>query len=267
MKPPRNLLFFFVGVFFLSVVPMKSFAKEVNIYSQMVKLALVPGGKYEIGGAGRYNKRFTVWPRKVINFQPFYVMESQVEQQLWDLCVKEGPCQRQSWHNLASKNSPAGGPSWDNITTQFVPWINSVTSQQFRLMTESEWEYIVGSSSDGSDYYSWGDKVGTNNAACRGCGSQWDARFPAPSKSFKPNKYGIYDLQGNLSEYLEDCQNPNYDNMPEDGSAQLSGVCSMRMIRGGSYMSDPDYLKRFYRSVAWSKVESAYIGFRLALDD
>ena len=58
-------------------------------------------------------------------------------------------------------------------------------------------------------------------ANCDGCGSKWDDQQTAPVGSFAPNKFGLYDMVGNVLEWTEDCLHENYNGAPADGSAWL----------------------------------------------
>jgi formylglycine-generating enzyme required for sulfatase activity len=66
-------------------------------------------------------------------------------------------------------------------------------------------------------------------------GSQWDNKQTAPVGSFKPNAFGLYDMQGNVWQWVEDCYKDNHDGAPTDGSAVASVDCRSRVVRGGSW--------------------------------
>ena len=100
-----------------------------------------------------------------------------------------------------------------------------MTGRPYRLLSEAEWEYAARAGT--TTAYSWGDEIGKNNANCNGCGSEWDSRRTAPVGSFAPNQFGLYDMHGNVWEWVEDCLHDNYKGAPEDGSAWIAqGDCS-----------------------------------------
>jgi formylglycine-generating enzyme required for sulfatase activity len=87
----------------------------------------------------------------------------------------------------------------------------------YRLLTEAEYEYATRAGTETA--YPWGAEIGKGNANCNGCGSQWDGKQTAPVGSFAPNRFGLYDMVGNVWEWVEDCVHPSYNDAPTDGSA------------------------------------------------
>jgi formylglycine-generating enzyme required for sulfatase activity len=104
-------------------------------------------------------------------------------------------------------------------------------------------------------------------ANCAGCGSKWDSERTAPVGSFPPNKFGLYDMVGNVWEWTEDCWHPEYENAPNNGSAWLAesgGDCKRRVVRDGSWNSNPDFLRSAVRSRITADDRNLNLGFRVA---
>jgi formylglycine-generating enzyme required for sulfatase activity len=138
-----------------------------------------------------------------------------------------------------------------------------MTGKPYRLLTEAEWEYSARAGTTAA--YFWGADIGVNNADCNGCGSRWDNRRSAPVGSFKPNAFGLYDMSGNVWEWVEDCYHVDYSGgAPRDGSAWTSGDCSRRVRRGGAWGYIPRILRSAARGGDSPVNRSAFVGFRLA---
>jgi formylglycine-generating enzyme required for sulfatase activity len=136
-----------------------------------------------------------------------------------------------------------------------------MTGQPYRLLTEAEWEYAARAGT--TTAYYWGDDIGKNNASCIGCGSQWDNKQTAPVGSFAANQFGLYDMAGNVWQWVQDCYHGNYDGAPADGSAWISRDYSNRVLRGGSWYGTPQGLRSAYRGWNSSDLRSRDIGFRV----
>ena len=101
----------------------------------------------------------------------------------------------------------------------YAEWLSAQTGAAYRLPSESEWEYAARAGT--ATKYSWGNEIGVNRANCDGCGSEWDNARTAPVGSFRPNAFGLYDMHGNLWEWVADCWNRSYAGAPTDGGAWL----------------------------------------------
>ena len=124
---------------------------------------------------------------------------------------------------------------------EYVAWLSKLTGKPYRLLTEAEWEYAARAGSDKA--YFWGGEIGKLNANCDGCGTQWDQKQTAPVGAFAANAFGLHDMHGNVWEIVQDCYQGNYNGAPTDGSANTEGDCYRRVVRGGSWISDPQYLR------------------------
>ena len=181
----------------------------------------------------------------------------------WDACVLGGGCggyspDDQGW---GRGTRPVIDVSWEDAQA-YVSWVSSQTGEEYRLLSEAEWEYV--SRAGSSSAYSWGNAIGSNRANCDGCGSQWDNRQTAPAGSFPANAFGVHDMHGNVWEWVEGCWIGSYDGAPSDGSAWRSGDCSRRVLRGGSWHLNPRYLRSADRDWVITGYRYYGLGFRVA---
>src|SRR6185295_13805483 len=116
----------------------------------------------------------------------------------WDACMTTGGCPhegRASDFGRGRGNRPVIFVSWDDARA-YIAWLSRMTGKPYRLLTEAEYEYAARAGTQTS--YPWGDEIGKNNANCNGCGSQWDGRGTTPVGSFSPNRFGLFDMVGNV---------------------------------------------------------------------
>ena len=130
--------------------------------------------------------------------------------------------------NSSGDRAPVSYVSRDDAQG-FIGWLNKKEgTQAYRLPSESEWEYAARAGT--TTRYSWGNAIGRNRANCDGCGSRWDNERPAPVGSFAPNAFGLYDMHGNVTEWVAGCYYFHYDN--EEKRCEPLAV-----LRGGSFSS------------------------------
>lgn len=186
--------------------------------------------------------------------KPFAIGKTEVTQAQWQAVMGNNP----SYFQVCGDTCPVEQVSWEDAQS-FIKKLNAKTGKQYRLPTEAEWEYAcrAGSQkeycgSDTADFVSWNSY---------NSGSFFFNR-PHPVASKQANAFGLYDMSGNVWEWVEDNYHDSYYGAPEDGSAWVNG--SMRVLRGGSWGYDP----KFSRASARSKFAANYhhysYGFRLA---
>jgi formylglycine-generating enzyme required for sulfatase activity len=177
--------------------------------------------------------------------EPFAVSQFKVTFEEWDACALLGGCPQQPRDEGWGRGTrPVINVEWDDAK-KYVAWLSRRTGKPYRLLSEAEWEYAARADRDKA--YSWGDEIGTGNADCDGCGSPWDNKRTAPVGSFAANAFGLYDMQGNAWEWVEDCYRDSYDGAPADGSAVTTGYCPYHVVRGGSWYNWPINLRSAVR--------------------
>ena len=100
-------------------------------------------------------------------------------------------------------------------------------------------------------------------AVCNGRGSRWDGEKTALVGSFAASGFGLHDMHGNVWEWVADCWNDGYAGAPSDGSARESEDCDSRVLRGGSWLNYPGYLRAAYRRWYDTGSRSSSFGFRV----
>jgi formylglycine-generating enzyme required for sulfatase activity len=195
--------------------------------------------------------------------EPFAVSKFEVTFAEWDACAAYGDCDPHIGDSgFGHGQQPVINVTWDDAK-HYVDWLSQMTGKPYRLLSEAEYEYAARAGTQTA--YPWGDDIGKGNANCDGCSSQWDNKEPAPVGSFAANKFGLYDMLGNVWEWVEDCWHSNYAGAPADGSPWIDGGnCAFRVDRAGSWGDRPDTLRSAGRDKDATGARDAIIGFRVA---
>lgn len=159
-------------------------------------------------------------------------------------------------YNNNGENAPVVMVNWLDAQ-DYIAWLNKSEGGGYRLPSEAEWEYACRAST--STKYCGADNVENvawylHNAEQR----------PQPVARKKANKFGLYDMSGNVLEWVEDCWNLNYAGAPTNGSAWKNCEDSYRVQRGGSWIDEPQYLRASARQVDSTGSRGNDIGFRVA---
>lgn len=246
------------------------------------EMVVVPAGSYMMGSPVSEEGRWDVEgpPHRVTIGAPFAVGVYEVTFANWDACVRAGGCggYRPDDQGWGRGNRPVVAVGWEDAQT-YVRWLSQETGEQYRLLSESEWEYVARAGTTTARY--WGE---SQSGQCRhGNGADAAARaaFPDPPDSFfigcsdthaqtapvglfQPNAFGLYDILGNVWEWTEDCWNESYSGAPADGSAWREGDCSRRVSRGGSWHNGPEVLRAAFRFGGSAGLRNSDLGFRVA---
>ncbi len=181
--------------------------------------------------------------------------------------------------NQADDALPVIHVSW-NDAVAYARWLSSRTDRNYRLPSEAEFEYALRAGSQAR--YWWGndrpselvENLTGDGDRFRG-GRSWEVAFrrysdghwgPAPVGSFQLNPFGLYDMGGNVMEWVEDCWHDSYVRAPTDGSAWVNPGCNRRVIRGGQWSSTPEMSRSAFRLSAGPTTADARVGFRVARD-
>ena len=228
------------------------------------EMVVIPAGSFTMGSPPAEKGRYTdEGPQHQVTIaSPFAVSKFELTFDEWDTCVAYGDCADDiSDDSFGRRQRPVINETWDQAK-RYVAWLSRMTGKPYRLLTEAEYEYAARAGTQTA--YPWGHKISKGNANCDSCGSQWDGRRKsAPVGSSPPNPFDIYDMVGNVWQWLEDCFHPTYDNGPTDGLAWTAGCPDdrQRVGRGASWDANPSLLRSATRSRGNAGIRSNVVGF------
>jgi len=177
---------------------------------------------------------------------------------------------------IASPALPVVHVSFEDAVA-YAKWLSAQTGRRYRLPSEAEFEYVLRGGNEGT--YPWGDdnpKSVVGNLAGDGdlstVSRHWgnaipsyrDAFWgPAPVRNFAAERFGTFDMIGNVSEWTQDCWHDGYQRAPADGTAWINPGCPQRTVRGASWASALEQVRSASRVPMAPETTSARIGFRV----
>ncbi len=306
----------FILIFLSMFLPITIFAqtKKASSYKpgQTFKdcptcpeMVVIPAGSFIMGSPDSEVGRFPEeGPQHSITIKQFACGKFDITKQQWAAFVAAtnrhttSGCQvsifdnkdsaTSTWENnpiSKEDNDPVVCINW-NDAQDYINWLSKKTGKKYRMLSEAEWEYADRAGT--TTAYYWGDSAsheyanyGTDTAAGIGFAFGRDKWiYASPVGSFPPNQFGLYDMNGNVMQWVDDCFAASYLGLPTDGSAYKEAVtlkmngefaimnntssCDYKMIRGGDEENPPRLFRSAYRTWNYTNARSGGITFRVA---
>jgi formylglycine-generating enzyme required for sulfatase activity len=240
-------------------------------------MVVVPAGKSVLGSPPGESGRqtFEAAPHVVEIAKPVAVGRYAVTFAQWDACYAEGGCGHRRLGDLdfGRGKRPAIFATWAEAQL-YVQWLKRKTGQPYRLLSEAEWEYAARGCRNLKCAYApfWFGAIKPELAVYDSRRSydgspKADPRLKTePVDSGPANPFGLYNMLGNVRQWTQDCWNPAPSAVASNGAPVLSGDCSARATRGGSWADEPSKLRAASRDYESVDEGSERIGFRVARD-
>ena len=227
---------------------------------QCPTMVTLPAGHFLMGSnEGEENEK----PPHQVQVESFYISETEVTFNQWEACYNEGGCSYLPDDNGWGRDvRPVINVSWQDAK-EYTQWLRKKTGIRYRLPSEAEWEYAARAGS--AKKYTTGDEItceqaryGTFSGDCDG------THMTLPVGSYSANDFYLYDMHGNVWEWVEDCYHSDYYGAPKKGTVWKGSEDCRRVLRGGSWFVNADNLRSAYRLYNAPSVRIYSLGFRVA---
>jgi formylglycine-generating enzyme required for sulfatase activity len=221
------------------------------------EMTVLAGGLFVMGSpASEAGRAADEGPQREVSLAPFAISANEITFSQWDACLAGGGCNGFSppdrgWGRGAR---PVMGVSWDDAQS-YLDWLNAQAGVlRYRLATEAEWEYAARAGATGA--YAFGETLTAQTATFR-------AQQTSAAGSHPANAFNLYDMHGNVAEWVEDCYIANYNVAPIDGAAVQAESCARRVYRGGAFLDQAPRLRAAARASARPDQRLPGVGFRV----
>lgn len=245
MVPTKRILGAGIGVLWLATAQ----AESIRDCAECPEVVVLPAGNFQMGLAGRP----VTEPVHTVVLPSFAIGKHEVTQGQWKAVMGSNP----SGFQACGDGCPVERVTWYEVQ-DFVSRLSAKTGKTYRLPSEAEWEYACRAGAqhdfcggDKADQLAWyGDEYGS----------------PRSVGQKRANAWGLHDMSGNVWEWTQDCMHPNYQGAPTDGSAWQAPDCKSRVLRGGSWLSGPQYGRAVIRFGFKPDFRAGDFGFRVVRD-
>ncbi len=222
------------------------------------EMVALPGGLFTMGSprdeAGRGADE---GPQREVSIAPFAIGRYEITFAQWDACLGGGGCNGYSPpdRGWGRADRPVINVSWEDAAA-YLDWLNGQAGGlRYRLATEAEWEYAARAGA--ASAYAFGPRIAATQANFR-------AGSTSTVGAHAANAFQLFDMHGNVGEWVEDCYAPNYQLAPIDGAAVQADECGRRVVRGGGYDERAEKMRSSARRAVAPTSRSPATGLRVA---
>jgi formylglycine-generating enzyme required for sulfatase activity len=240
------------------LIPKKMTAAEKDSNVNNINMAFVKGGTFTMGCTPEQDMGCEDWekPAHKVTLKDFYIGRYEVTQGLWMAVMDNNPSGYTGDNNL-----PVEEVSWGE-TQEFIQKLNAKTGKKYRLPTEAEWEFAARGGNKSFGYiYSGGNDIDMVAWYEKNSGKK---THPVDTK--QPNELGLYNMAGNVSEWVNDWMGDYSSASQINPAGPKSDRSNCSVLRGGSSWSDDWKCRITYRIGLYKESSGSSVGFRLAHD-
>jgi formylglycine-generating enzyme required for sulfatase activity len=246
------------------------------------EMVVLPAGTFTMGTPDdEVGREPDEGPMHAVTFaKPFAMSRFHVTAGEWDSYLRQSGVkiangdERPGRECIASKPRYAQGPRQPAVcmsvddAEKYVAWLSKKTGQKYHLVSEAQREYAARAGSSGPFPFPFDEGTQYSIAKHANTYGPTDGySYTSPAGSYPPNAFGMYDMHGNVYEFVADCEHKNYVGAPADGSAWIAdGDCKARQIRGNDWGEAPVFSRSGNRNTIWVETRGDWLGFRVVRD-
>jgi len=256
-------LFIIIPIFYSVIL----FFPSLSIGAEEIDMVFIKGGCFEMGdifGDGEDDEK----PVHEVCVDDFYMGKYEVTQAQWQETMGFNPA-----YFKGCDNCPVETIDWDEVQ-DYINKLNQNTGKKFRLPTDAEWEYAARSGGKKERFAGFSDESELSqyaNFCDNNCEFEWKIegqndgyKNTAPVGSYKPNGLGLYDMSGNVWEWISDWYDENYYKTSPKNNPTGANSGQHRVLRGGSWGYDTRRTRTAIRGGNDPGTRNGLLGFRLA---
>lgn len=242
-----------LSLMFIAPLALAEAGREFRDCDVCPRMIEIPAGSFVMGVPENGNGSDKEKPQRTVSIAAFSIGKYEVTQAEWVAIMGSNPSEN------GGDDSPVDHVSWE-MAQQFVKKLSERTGKSYRLPSEAEWEYAARAGTT-TDYLSGEGASGMADFAWFRTNAEMQAH---PVGKKKPNAFGLYDIFGNVSEWTQDCWNPNHAGAPTTQAPREQGECESRVMRGGSWFNVYLNLRSGFRLRFDAALQSSSFGMRVA---